>query len=370
MDAITKPTRKPGARGSSLATPKPNQIPRPYPDLHDHVRALEKAGQLIRVTRPINKDTEMHRWCAGSSRRHRGEGPQGVPVHQCHRQQGRKTTSRCWSAGSPPTAIYRIGVNCPFEEIDARWVAAANSDPRASSPRAVPRHRHHRQGPRQARPGPRRSSAADLDAGLGVGPTPRCRSTSPRPRHRRAEYGQLPRPGEGAAAARHEPVAGAAPGIYNHWKAAPARFKNSLARWCSARRRCDLPRCRSFPRRSTNCTSPARWSATDQRGQGQDRRPAGAAEAEIVIEGFIDTEFLEPEAPFGESHGHVNLQEFNAFMDVTAITRRKSHPDSIISQVTPSESSLIKLIAWSRCSSLLRNTLGIKGIKKVSMHGR
>ena len=41
------------------------------------------------------------------------------------------------------------------------------------------------------------------------------------------------------------------------------------------------------------------------------------AEAEIVIEGLIDTEYLEPEAPFGESHGYVNLQEYNAFMDVT-----------------------------------------------------
>src|SRR5262249_60399553 len=30
------------------------------------------------------------------------------------------------------------------------------------------------------------------------------------------------------------------------------------------------------------------------------------AEAEIVIEGLIDTEYLEPEAPFGESHGYVN----------------------------------------------------------------
>ena len=46
------------------------------------------------------------------------------------------------------------------------------------------------------------------------------------------------------------------------------------------------------------------------------------AEAEIVIEGWVDTEYLELEAPFGESHGHVNLQEYNAFMDVTAITRR------------------------------------------------
>src|SRR5213082_357920 len=94
------------------------------------------------------------------------------------------------------------------------------------------------------------------------------------------------------------------------------------------------------------------------------------AEAEIVIEGFIDTEYLEPEAPFGESHGHVNLQEFNAYMDVTAITRRRDAIlTSIISQVTPSESSLIKLIGMEPLFlNFLRNTLGIKGVKKVSMH--
>src|SRR2546421_5867253 len=94
------------------------------------------------------------------------------------------------------------------------------------------------------------------------------------------------------------------------------------------------------------------------------------AEAEIVIEGFIDTECLEPEAPFGESHGHVNLQEFNAFMDVTAITRRKDAVlTSIISQVTPSESSLIKRIGMEPLFlSYLQNTLGIKGIRRVAMH--
>jgi 4-hydroxy-3-polyprenylbenzoate decarboxylase len=94
------------------------------------------------------------------------------------------------------------------------------------------------------------------------------------------------------------------------------------------------------------------------------------AEAEIVIEGFIDTEFLEPEAPFGESHGHVNLQEFNAYMEVTAITRRKDAIlTSIISQVTPSESSLIKLVGMEPLFlNFLRNTLGIKGVKRVSMH--
>jgi len=36
-----------------------------YSDLHEHLEALEKAGLLIGVDRPINKDTEMHplvRW--------------------------------------------------------------------------------------------------------------------------------------------------------------------------------------------------------------------------------------------------------------------------------------------------------------------
>jgi len=49
----------------------------------------------------------------------------------------------------------------------------------------------------------------------------------------------------------------------------------------------------------------------------------------------------------GESHGHVNLQEYNAYMEVTAITRRKDAIlTSILSQVTPSESSLIKRVAY------------------------
>ena len=38
---------------------------RRYADLHEHLKALEAAGLLIRVEREINKDTEMHplvRW--------------------------------------------------------------------------------------------------------------------------------------------------------------------------------------------------------------------------------------------------------------------------------------------------------------------
>src|SRR6185503_8560958 len=94
------------------------------------------------------------------------------------------------------------------------------------------------------------------------------------------------------------------------------------------------------------------------------------AESELVIEGMIDTEWLEPEAPFGESHGHVALEEFNMPMRVTAITHRKKPIiPSYISQVAPSESSVIKRVAYEPLfTSHLRNTLGIRGVKRVSLH--
>jgi len=94
------------------------------------------------------------------------------------------------------------------------------------------------------------------------------------------------------------------------------------------------------------------------------------AEAEVVIEGLIDTEYLEPEAPFGESHGHVALEEFNMPMRVTAITRRRDAIiPSYISQVTPSESSVIKRVAYEPLFlAHLRNDLGIRGVKRVALH--
>src|SRR5471032_1549127 len=94
------------------------------------------------------------------------------------------------------------------------------------------------------------------------------------------------------------------------------------------------------------------------------------AEAEIVIEGLIDTEYVEPEAPFGESHGHVALEEFNMPMRVTAIThRRKPVIPSYISQVAPSESSVIKRVAYEPLFlAHLRNVLGLRGVKRVSLH--
>jgi UbiD family decarboxylase len=94
------------------------------------------------------------------------------------------------------------------------------------------------------------------------------------------------------------------------------------------------------------------------------------ADSEIVIEGLIDTDKLEPEAPFGESNGYVALEAFNMPMHVTAITHRR-HPvfASIISQVTPSESSVVKKVAYEPLYlAHLKDTLAVRGVRRVILH--
>ncbi len=94
------------------------------------------------------------------------------------------------------------------------------------------------------------------------------------------------------------------------------------------------------------------------------------ADAEIVIEGLIEFDLLEPEGPFGESHGHVALEDFNMSMRVTAITHKRSPVlASIISQVTPSELSVLKKVAMEPLFlTHLRGQLAIKGVRRVVLH--
>jgi 4-hydroxy-3-polyprenylbenzoate decarboxylase len=94
------------------------------------------------------------------------------------------------------------------------------------------------------------------------------------------------------------------------------------------------------------------------------------ADAEIVIEGVIDPQVLEPEAPFGESNGYVALEAFNMPMRVTAITHKRAPVfTSILSQVTPSESSVVKKVAYEPLFlTHLRDHLSLKTVRRVVMH--
>lgn len=67
------------------------------------------------------------------------------------------------------------------------------------------------------------------------------------------------------------------------------------------------------------------------------------AYAEIVIEGTIPTDEVEPEGPFGEALGYVGHREYAPYFNVTAITHRRNPVyQGFFSQYPPSESSVIR----------------------------
>lgn len=92
--------------------------------------------------------------------------------------------------------------------------------------------------------------------------------------------------------------------------------------------------------------------------------------AEIVIEGEISTEALEPETPFGEAAGYVATRLMHPFFNVKCITQRKN-PILMnkVSQFPPSESSFMRqLSAEAIYTRFLRENCNVPGVVDVTFH--
>jgi UbiD family decarboxylase len=94
------------------------------------------------------------------------------------------------------------------------------------------------------------------------------------------------------------------------------------------------------------------------------------ATAEIIIEGRIRTDQLEPEAPFGEASGYLGPRKMEKIFDVTAITHRhKPVYQGIISEFPPSESTVVRKAAFDAIFlKHLRDACNIPSVKKVACH--
>ena len=341
---------------------------RKYADLHEHLQALERAGLLVKVDRPIDKDTEMHplvRWQfrGGIAERDRKAFLFSNVIDAKKRKYDIPVVVGALAANRE---IYRIGMNCPLEKINEVWTRAI-AQPIA--PRVVKDAACHEQELKGLDEIPIPISTPGWD----IAPFTTLSQYITRDPETGVQNMGIYR-GQVKAPKRlgMNPSLELRPGIYNHWLKAKSR-KQKLA----AAVVLGAPPCVAF---TSAQKVPEALDELHVAG-GLVGAPINVvkaktvdllvpAEAEIVIEGWIDTEFLEPEAPFGESHGHVNLQEYNAFMEVTCITRRRDAIlTSIISQVTPSESSLIKRVALEPLfTQHLKSNLGIAGVKRVSMH--
>jgi UbiD family decarboxylase len=368
MDMATKSKGKPRIG----TAPK-----RGYPDLHDHLKTLEKEGLLVTVDRVIDKDTEMHPLVRWQFRGGIAEKDRKAFLFNRVSDAKGKRFSIPVAVGVLATnrEIYSIGMACDLDKIDETWNRAVAHPIAPRVVESAPCQEIVINGKALDKPG------QGLDGlpipistpGWDVSPyTTLSQYITKDPETGIQNMGIYRGQVKAPRRLGMNPSLELRPGIYTHWEKAKAKGKKLPAAVILG-----CPPCIAY-------TSAQKLPETMDEltvAGGLVGAPINVvkaktvdllvpAEAEIVIEGLIDTEYLEPEAPFGESHGHVNLQEYNAFMEVTAITRRRDAVlTSIISQVTPSESSLIKRVALEPMMlTHLTATLGIRGVKKVSMH--
>lgn len=94
------------------------------------------------------------------------------------------------------------------------------------------------------------------------------------------------------------------------------------------------------------------------------------ARAEIVIEGRIPTDYLEPEAPFGEYTGFSGYRVMSPCFEVSCITHRKDPIwPAIISQMPPSESTKMKQIGAEGVTyNFLKYNCNIPSVAEVAWH--
>ncbi len=352
---------------------------RGYRDLNDHLDALDRAGLLLTIDRPIDKDSELHplvRWqfVGGMPEADR----KAFLFTNIHDGLGRRyDIPVVVGALAANREVYSIGMDAPVDQIQAKWNRAI-ANPIA--PRVVENAPCHEVV----------WTGADLQGeGKGLDRLPIPISTP--------GFDSAPTLTATNVITRNPETGVQNMGTYRAALKAPDRLVVRMAtrvggaegylHYTAHQKRGDktMPCCIVL-----GCPPYVAFMGPQKMPIGTDEFTvagglAGApinvvkartvdllvpAEAEIVIEGLIDTEYVEPEAPFGESHGHVALEEFNMPMRVTAITmRRNPIIPSYISQVAPSESSVIKRVAYEPLFlAHLTETLGIRGVKRVSLH--
>jgi 4-hydroxy-3-polyprenylbenzoate decarboxylase len=350
---------------------------RNYSDLRDHIRALDEAGFLVRVDIPINKDTELHplvRWQFRGGF-HPDERKAWLFTNVIDAKGRRYNMPVLVGATGSSRRIYEIGMGLGSADSHAAWTRALTAP---TAPRIVEKGVCQEivvEGSSLTQPGggvdalPVPISTPGWDNApylTGIGFITKDPDTGVQNLGTyRAQVKSPTRIGMNTSIQSRT-------GGYHHWLKYKARGERMPAAYVIGG---PMP-----------VAYAAMWKVPENIDEvavagtlaGSPINVVRArtvdlyvpAESEIVIEGYVDTEYLEPEAPFGESHGYVNTQEYNGVMDVTAITRRHDAIFmSYISQVHPNETTEIRAIVFEHgFVEFLRNTLAIRGVVNVRTH--
>ena len=343
---------------------------RSHHDLHAYVQVLEKAGKLVRVTTPINKDTELHPLVRLQFRVLPEKDRKAFLFENVIDSTGRKYDIPVLIGALAGSAeIYALGMGCEVDEIPDRWSHALDNP----------------LDPVLVESGPCQEVIIEGEKleqeGLGILPVPI--ST---PGFDNAPYTS------GSHWVTKDPHTGMHNlGNYRGMVKAPNRI-GALPGMLGVgmRRHIDMWRETGAERLPAAIVigAPPHVTYTAVTRIPNDMCEydvAGAiagkplemvhcrtsdllvpAQAEIVIEGTVPTRELEIEGAFGEFPGYMAKRDYSFFMDITCITMRKKPIYlAIISQVPPSESSKMRHIGRAAAAKKLLHESGLDNVSAV-----
>jgi len=342
------------------------EFSKPYRDLREFIAALEDHGKLLRITREINKDTELHPLVRWQFRGLKEEDRKAFLFENVTDAKRREYSSPVLVGGlAGSSAIYCLGLKCQAEEVADRWLYAMDHllEPEIVSHGPVMEEIHKgndllQQGGFNEFPVPISTPGFDngpyITAGHWITKDPDTGK-----RNVGNYRGLIKGPGRSGI------MSGTPQDLSRHWekcrqKGIPLEVAVAVG---------------TVPAVSYTATQkvPPTMDELALAG-GLVGEPISLvkcqtvdievpATAEIVFEGIIPTDYLEEEGPFGESMGYVDPRTLSPAFELTCVMHRKNPIwVSIISQVTPSESSKIKAMGMA---TLIHRSLRQKGFSSV-----
>jgi 4-hydroxy-3-polyprenylbenzoate decarboxylase len=343
-----------------------------WPTLGSYVEGLQKAGKLVRVTTPVNKDTELHplvrlqfRGLAESQRK-------AFLFENIVDSRGRKHDIPVLVGALAGSAeIYALGMGCAIDEIPGVWREALNKPLTPVEVKEAPCHEVVITGDELARDG----------GGLGRLPIPISTPGFDNAPYTTASHWVSKDPETGLhnlgnyrGMVKAENRIGALPGMLG------VGMRDHIDRWrAKGVERMPAAIVIGAPPHVTYTAVtriPNDMCEYDVAG-AMSGRPLDVvrcltqdlmvpAQSEIVIEGTVPTAVLEMEGAFGEFPGYMAQRDYSFFMDITAITmRRKPIYLSILSQLPPSESSKMRHIGRAAASHKLLRDSGFDNVTQV-----
>jgi len=343
-----------------------------YRDFREYLDALEKAGKLRRVKQSINKDTELHALVGWQFRGLSEEDWTGFLFDNVTGINKKKYNCRVASSVIAPSwDVYAIGMKCTREQIDDRWREAHKNPYPPLLVKTGPVKEEIHIGNNLLEHGGLEEFAIPMTE-IGWEALPRLTALSWHTKD----------PDTGVMNV----------GTYNGYLLGPARsscrtfHSHLMIHWDKCRKR-------GIPLQAAAVVGsvPAIHMVSVIRipyGVNEHDIAGGIAgepipmvkcetmdieipaSAEIVLEGEIPTDYMEPDPACGEHTGYTTFGHMVYAFNIKCITHRKNPiwHDMII-QTPPSEDSIIKAIGeGGKAASFLRDSCGLPQVKDVAWH--